>query len=328
MKSCTGRFHDHNSCLECTFLKRTIQFFGQINAFQQAEKREICENNVVVDVTVFVFTNISESNSTLLDVQQLPAFIGCCRRVDDLILVTALIGYQIKRILENLLAFLFCFFLPFLCGLKVGFRSFLGLTLIRKYGIKENIEKGVAPFFERIAKKTVWTAHTLVPACACVSGIFSGQRTRERSTEPAQLGGGQRRDDIRQLAVQRIGTIEERLTADDRNRRKPGRKNTLVRTGAVICIELIKDWCETAALHSAKYNKTVMTATPVFEISAVLDNDFTRSNTARAVLHGEIHCRQHTDEIGICLQAYQKTGMSSQPSKLRSCVSSAAIRIG
>ena len=143
-----------------------------------------------------------------------------------------------------------------------------------------------------------------MPACACVSGIFSGQRTRERSTEPAQLGGGQRRDDIRQLVVQRIGTIEERLTADDRNRRKPGRKNTLVRTGAVICIELIKDWCETAALHSAKYNKTVMTATPVFEISAVLDNDFTRSNTARAVLHGEIHCRQHTDEIGICLQAY------------------------
>ena len=117
MKSCTGRFHDHNSCLECVFLKRTIQFFGQINAFQQAEKREICENNVVVDVTVFVFTNISESNSTLLDVQQLPAFIGCCRRVDDLILVTALIGYQIKRILENFLAFLFCFFLPFLCGL-------------------------------------------------------------------------------------------------------------------------------------------------------------------------------------------------------------------
>ena len=35
-----------------------------------------------------------------------------------------------------------------------------------------------------------------------------------------------------------------------------------------------------------------------------MDNDFTRSNTARAVLHGEIHCRQHTDEIGICLQAY------------------------
>ena len=131
MKSCTGRFHDHNSCLECAFLKRTIQFFGQINAFQQAEKREICENNVVVDVTVFVFTNISESNSTLLDVQQLPAFIGCCRRVDDLILVTALIGYQIKRILENFLAFLFCFFLPFLCGLKVGFRSFLGLTCQR-----------------------------------------------------------------------------------------------------------------------------------------------------------------------------------------------------
>lgn len=78
-----------------------------------------------------------------------------------------------------------------------------------------------------------------------------------------------------------------------------------------------------------------MTATPVFEISAVLDNDFTRSNTARAVLHGEIHCRQHTDEIGICLQAHlfeckivAEDGMPSQPEKLRSCVSSAAMRMG
>ena len=47
-----------------------------------------------------------------------------------------------------------------------------------------------------------------------------------------------------------------------------------------------------------------MTAIPVFEISAVLDNDFTRSNTARTALHGKIHRSQDADEIRLCLQVY------------------------
>ena len=42
----------------------------------------------------------------------------------------------------------------------------------------------------------------------------------------------------------------------------------------------------------------------VFNIAVVLYGDLTGSSAACAVLHGEIHRRQHTDEIGICLQVY------------------------
>ena len=164
--------------------------------------------------------------------------------------------------------------------------------------------KYITPFLERITKKAAHVIHPIAPAFARVSGILLGQHMRKRGAEPAQLGVGQRRDDLRQLVVHCIGAVEERLAADDRNRRKPGWKNALVRTGAVICIELVKDRSETAALHSTENDQTIVAAVPVFNIAVVLYGDLTGSSAACAVLHGEIHRRQHTDEIGICLQVY------------------------
>ena len=159
-------------------------------------------------------------------------------------------------------------------------RGFFGLTLLRKYRIEKNSVKYIAPFLEWITKKATLVMHPIVPAFACVSGIFHGQYTRKRGAEPAQLGVGQRRDDLRQFVVHCIGAVEERLAADDRNRRKPGWKNALVRTGAVICIELVKDRSETAALRSTENDQTIVAAVSVFNIAVGLYDDLTGSSAA------------------------------------------------
>lgn len=112
-KPCTGRVHNHNSCLECTFLERTIQLFGHANTLQQAKKRIVSEHDEVLAFMLAGCAFITERDSTLIDFQQLLAFLTARRLIDDFILVAALISYQIKRILENFSRSFLCFFLPF-----------------------------------------------------------------------------------------------------------------------------------------------------------------------------------------------------------------------
>ena len=189
-KLCTDRAHNHNSCLECTFLERTVQLFGHANTLQQTKKRIVSEHDEVLAFILAGCAYITERDSILIAVQQLLAFLTARRLIDDFILVAALICYQIKRILENFLAFLFGFFLPFLCSLKAGLRGFFGLTLLRKYRIEKNSVKYITPFLERITKKAAHVIHPIAPAFARVSGILLGQHMRKRGAEPAAHRAG------------------------------------------------------------------------------------------------------------------------------------------
>ena len=121
---------DHIGHLYRASFKDIVQFLGHAHGLQKTEKRLLRENDKMLSCIFLHGWRMPECNSVRIDLESFLGLIRCRRLIDDFILVAALISYQIKRILENFFAFLFGFFLPFLCGLKAGSRGFSGLTLL------------------------------------------------------------------------------------------------------------------------------------------------------------------------------------------------------